>query len=254
MTPLPHTLDRTVVIQARPETVFSFFTNSDRWASWWGAGSTIDPRAGGHVFIRHPGGIEVAGEVIDIRPPERISFTYGFVSGQPIPVGSSRVTIRLEPAGFGTRLRLEHQFAEAPIRDEHVQGWRYQLSLFSNVVTTLAHADAGAVVDAWFGAWSETNDAARESQLARIASPDVRFSDRYSLLQGITDLSPHIAAAQRFMPDMHLKRKGDVKHCHGTVLADWTAAGSDAKERASGVNVFTLRGDGLIESVVGFWA
>ena len=39
-------LDRTVVIRARPETVFGFFTDSGRWAAWWGAGSTIDPQAG----------------------------------------------------------------------------------------------------------------------------------------------------------------------------------------------------------------
>ena len=44
MPELPYQLDRTVVIKARPETVFRFFTDSARWASWWGAGSTIDPK------------------------------------------------------------------------------------------------------------------------------------------------------------------------------------------------------------------
>ena len=41
---LLHSLERTVVIQADQQTVFSFFTDNDRWASWWGAGSTIDPK------------------------------------------------------------------------------------------------------------------------------------------------------------------------------------------------------------------
>ena len=95
MTPLPHRLDRTVVIHASPETVFRFFTDSARWATWWGAGSTIDPRPGGKVYIRHPGAVEVLGEVLEIRPPERIAFTYGFASGKPMPPGASRVTIRL---------------------------------------------------------------------------------------------------------------------------------------------------------------
>ena len=58
MSALPHRLDRTVVIQAKPETVFSFFTDSDRWASWWGVGSTIEPRAGGQMYIRYPGNVE----------------------------------------------------------------------------------------------------------------------------------------------------------------------------------------------------
>ena len=41
MTTMPYRIDRTLVIHALPDTVFSFFTSSERWASWWGAGSTI---------------------------------------------------------------------------------------------------------------------------------------------------------------------------------------------------------------------
>jgi uncharacterized protein YndB with AHSA1/START domain len=254
MTALPYRLDRTVVIQARPQTVFSFFTDSERWASWWGAGSTIDPRAGGKMFIRHPDGTESSGEVLEVAPPERIVFTYGFVSGKPISSGSSRVTIRLEPAGLATRLHLFHEFAEASVRDEHVQGWRYQLSVFANVVADLVNTGAAEIVDAWFAVWSEKNEDARATELGRIAAPDVRFRDRYGLLDGIADIVPHITASQRFMPDMRLTRDGDVQHCQGTLLARWVVAGPDGKPRVGGVNVFTLRGDGLIEAVVGFWA
>ena len=44
-------LDRIVTIGARPETVFSFFTDSARWAAWWGAGSSIEAHPGGQVRI-----------------------------------------------------------------------------------------------------------------------------------------------------------------------------------------------------------
>jgi uncharacterized protein YndB with AHSA1/START domain len=250
---LSHSLNRTVTIHAQPATVFSFFTDSDRWASWWGAGSTIDARAGGRVFIRYPDGTEVSGEVLEVTPPALIVFTYGFVSGQPIAPGGSRVTIRLEPAGLGTRLRLVHDFAEAQVRDEHEQGWRYQLSVFGNVAANLVNANAAATVDAWFDAWAERDAAAREGRLQQIASVDVCFRDRVSLLDGIADLVPHIGAAQRFMPGMRLKRDGDVRHCQGTLLADWIAEGQDGSVRARGTNVFTLRPDGLIDDVVGFW-
>ena len=162
---LPHSLDRTVVIQASPATVFSFFTDNERWAAWWGPGSTIEPKSGGRVYIRYPNGVESSGEVVEVVAPERLIFTYGFDSGTPIPPGSSRVTIRLEPAGFATRLHLLHEFAEPTVRDEHVQGWRYQLSLFGNVVTDVANAKASDLVDAWFAAWSETEAPARERQL-----------------------------------------------------------------------------------------
>src|SRR5947209_13800058 len=120
MPELPYHLERTVVIRATPEAVFQFFTDSRLWANWWGAGSTIDAVPGGKVYIRHPNGIESLGEVIEVRDPESISFTYGFVSGKPMPPGGSRVTIRLEPDQAGTRLLLLHEFAESGPRDEHV--------------------------------------------------------------------------------------------------------------------------------------
>ncbi len=127
MPELPYRLDRTVVIRAKP---------------------------GGKVYIRHPNGIESLGEVLEVDHPERIAFTYGFVGGKPIPPGSSRVTIRLEPDDVGTRLHLRHEFPDAATRDEHVQGWRFQLSLFSNVVANEVYAHAANAVDAWFGAWT----------------------------------------------------------------------------------------------------
>jgi uncharacterized protein YndB with AHSA1/START domain len=252
MTELLYHLNRTVVIKAKPETVFRFFTDSARWASWWGAGSTIDARPGGKVYIRHPNGIESLGEVLEVREPERIAFTYGFASGKPIPPGSSRVTIHIDPDEAGTRLHLLHEFAEAAPRDEHVQGWRFQLSLFGNVIANEVYADAANAVDAWYAAWVVADEQARQETLARIVTPGIRFRDRFSLLDGLADLTAHIGAAQRFMPGIGLRRKGDVRHCQGTVLADWIAAGSDRKERMSGTSVFVFNPDGRIDSVTGF--
>jgi len=252
MQELPYKLERTVVIQAKPETVFRFFTDSARWANWWGAGSTIDARPGGKVYIRHANGVESLGEVEEMQAGERIVFTYGFVGGKPIPPGSSRVTIRLEPDEAGTRLHLLHEFAEAGTRDEHVQGWRFQLSLFSNAVANEVYADAASAVDAWFSAWNLADVHERDEILARIATPAVRFRDRFSLLDGLTDLTAHISAARRFMPGIRLERKGGVRQCQGTVLADWIAVDGNAQARMSGTSVFALLPDGRIDSVTGF--
>ncbi len=253
MIALAHQLDRTIVIGAPPEVVFRYFTDPARWAAWWGAGSTIDARPGGRVFVRYPEGTEAAGEVIDIAPPSRIVFSYGYVSGKPVPAGGSRVTIRLEPSARGTRLHLVHEFADAAARDEHVQGWRYQLSLFANVVANEANGDAVQRVDAWFGLWTETDEGARAKTLAAIASGGGRLHDRFSCIEGAGELTQHIGAAQRFMPGIRLQRDGEIRHCQGTVLADWTASGADGQPRGRGTNVFTLGPDGRIESVTGFW-
>lgn len=250
---LPHQLYRSLAIRAPRAIVFSFFTDSTRWASWWGAGSTIDPVEGGKVYIRHPNGIEAGGEVLEIAAPDRIVFSYGFASGAPMPMGASRVTMTFEEEGEVTRVHLHHAFADVPARDAHVQGWRYQFSLFANVVSGIVHAGAAAKVDTWFAAWAEPDAATREAMLASVAVPAVQFRDQYSCVEGMSELLPHIEATQRFMPGLRLQRDGDVRHCQGTVLANWTVAGADGQPKGRGTNVFTMAADGRIEAVTGLW-
>ena len=253
MDTLTHSLDRNIVIQASPATVFRYFTEAARWAQWWGAGSSIDARPGGSMIIRHPNGVEVSGEVLEIESPRRIVFTYGYASGNPMAPGASRVTIRLEAHPRGTELNLKHEFPDASTRDLHIQGWRFQLSLFANVVSNEVNTGAADLVDGWFAAWSIKDDAARRDALARVAAGGIRFGDRFSALAGLDEVTAHIGAAQRFMPPMRLERRGEIRHCLGTVLAEWTAVGANGEERGSGTNVFALGADGRIESVTGFW-
>ena len=253
MDKLDYRLERVVEIEARPATVFSFFTDSSQWAAWWGAGSTIDARPGGRLLIRHPNGVEVAGEVLEIAPPSHVVFTYGYVGGSPMPEGASRVTIRLEAIDQGTRLHLIHEFPDETQRDHHVQGWRYQLALFSNAVANVLHADAPAVVDGWFDAWNEPAVERRHDAFARVADADVQFRDQFGLTRGLDDLLGHVAAVHRFMPGLRLERAGGVRHCQGRALSDWLAVGSDGATKGRGTNAFTFGPDGRIAAVTGFW-
>jgi uncharacterized protein YndB with AHSA1/START domain len=245
-------LDRVLTIGARPETVFSFFTDSARWASWWGAGSTIEARTGGAIRIVHPGGVEVTGTILEMQAPERIVFTYGYASGTPIAPGASRVTIRLSPHAEGTELHLTHEFADQEPRDEHMQGWRFQLALFANAVANLAQEDAVATVDGWFGAWNDGNSESRFAVLTTIAAPGIRFADRFSRTDGIPDLNAHLDAARKFMPGVVLRRNGAVRHCQGIAIADWTALKGDTR-MSDGTNVFEFDADGRISRVTGLW-
>lgn len=254
MTTLSYRIDRDLLIKATPEIVFAFLTETPRWAAWWGAGSEIDPRPGGRMKICYPGGREATGEIIEVIPPTRIVFSYGYVDGQMIEPGGSRVTIELQPVGAATRLRLMHEVASEAVRDAHVQGWRYQLSLFANLVADQVNAGAGGLVDAWFEAWADPDVASRTRTLSRIAAPALAFRDRYSHTDGIEDLVAHIGGAQRFMPGIRMQREGDVRHCQGTVLADYLARSPDGRQIANGTNVFVLGADGRLESVTGFMA
>lgn len=254
MDTLDYRLDRIVVIEARPETVFSFFTDNSRWAAWWGAGSTIEARAGGRILIRHPNGVEVVGEILDIRSPERLAFTYGYAGGAPIPENGSRVTISLEAVPQGTRLHLRHEFADDTQRAHHVQGWRYQLALFANAIANVVNAEAPDVVDHWFAAWNEPQPERRQAAFAQVSDPDVQFRDRYGLTQGLDDLLAHVTAVHRFMPGLRLQRAGDVRHCQGRALSDWVAIGTDGTQKAAGTNAFVFGPEGRIASVTGFWS
>ncbi len=251
---LVHHLDRSLVIKARRDTVFRFFTDPMRWAAWWGDGSTIEPRPQGLMRIRYPDGTEAVGEVVEVTPPERLVFTYGYAKGTPVPPGGSLVTIILEEHRDGTELRLTHAFAEPSVRDQHLQGWRYQLSLFANVVTNEVHGGAADAIDRWFTAWSEPDDSVREAAVRQIASSDVCMRDRFSAIAGLDDLLAQLAAVRRFMPGIQLRRHGDVRQCQGLALADWVMVTSAGEQRGGGTNVFELAADGRIVSVTGFWA
>jgi uncharacterized protein YndB with AHSA1/START domain len=250
--PLAFSLDRDLVIRAPRALVFRYFTDPERWAAWWGTGSTIDARAGGALQIVYPGGVTASGVVLELAPDERIAFTFGYDSGAPIAPGGSRVTITLADHPEGTHLALRHDVADAATRDLHVQGWRYQLAVFANVVANEAHASAAERVDRWFAAWNAPADALAAA-FDGLVTPGVAFRDGFACVRGVADLAGHVAAARVHLPGVTLRRDGAPRHCQGTVLADWTAQGPDGKTVGRGTNVFELAADGRIERVVGFW-
>ena len=249
---LAFSLDRTIVIAARRATVFRFFTDPARFARWWGEGSTIDATVGGAVSIRYPDGSRASGVVRELVDGERIAFTYGYERpDRPIPPGGSLVTITLADEPSGTRLTLKHDVATAAARDEHVQGWRYMLSVFARVVSAEEHAGAHDAIARWYAAWNERDDGARRALLARTVSADVRFADPNGLTRGIDDLTGHIAGALRFMPGISLAARGAARVVHGVALADWAAVDDKGAVRMSGTSVFRFAPDGHIDEVIG---
>ncbi len=151
-------------------------------------------------------------------------------------------------------MRLTHDVADAAARDAHVQGWRFEMAVFSVVVADVVNSGATAAVDTWFTGMVQPDAGASERMLAEVAAPTVTFRDSFSNIAGIADLLPHLAASRTFMPGISLKRIGDVRHCQGTALADWVAIAADGAERSRGTNVFVFGPTGKIESVTGLWA
>lgn len=121
------TVQRT--IKARPATVFSFFTDPDRWLSWQGVTAEIDPRPGGVFRMNVRGDGWASGRFTAVEPHRRIVFTWGWEGDDsPVPPGSSTVEITLEPDGDNaTHLTLVHSGLPLPTLDPHRDGWNHYL-------------------------------------------------------------------------------------------------------------------------------
>lgn len=130
MTPTPGTssVEREVRIQARPETIFPFFTDPELFGRWSGV-ATLDPRPGG-IFRSDVDGKNIArGEYVAVDPPHSVTFTWGWeAEDSPVPPGSSTVHITLTPDGEHTIVRLVH--SDLPSRESvesHGVGWDHYL-------------------------------------------------------------------------------------------------------------------------------
>ncbi|MBI4172805.1 MAG: SRPBCC domain-containing protein [Actinobacteria bacterium] len=119
----------TRLIAASPATVFSFFTDAERWTSWQGVDGEVDARPGGVFRIRMPGAQVASGRFVEVVPEQRLVFTWGWEGeAPPVPPGSTTVVIELEPDEAGTLLRLTHSaLAPPPVAELHRQGWERYL-------------------------------------------------------------------------------------------------------------------------------
>jgi uncharacterized protein YndB with AHSA1/START domain len=116
-------------IAAAPATVFSFFTDAERWASWQGVDGEIDASPGGIFRIRMPGAQVASGHFVEVVPDRRIVFTWGWeADGSAVPPGSTTVVIELEAHEGGTLVRLTHtDLAPPPVAEHHREGWELYL-------------------------------------------------------------------------------------------------------------------------------
>ncbi|NRQ39861.1 SRPBCC domain-containing protein [Nonomuraea sp. NN258] len=130
------TIERSLRIQARPETVWRFFTDPERLARWWGT-AELDAREGGSLRVSmHEGPRPVMrGEFVELVPHERIVFTFGWedTPGAPdIPPGSSLVEITLTADGDGTVLAVRHSGLPPSLGDETGAGWSHLLDVLAD--------------------------------------------------------------------------------------------------------------------------
>ena len=80
-------LTHEVHIDAEPETVFAFFTDPDKMIQWKGRRAELDPRPGGVYRVDVTGEHVARGEYVELDPPHRVVFTWGWEGGDAVPPG-----------------------------------------------------------------------------------------------------------------------------------------------------------------------
>jgi uncharacterized protein YndB with AHSA1/START domain len=122
---------RETIIAATPEVVFEFFVDPAKLTRWLAVEATLDPRPGGvcHQVHEDTDGqrYDMRGEFVEVDPPRRVVFTWGFESGGGVAPGSSTVEVTLTPDGEGTHVRLVHRDLPAAAVGDHAGGWTTML-------------------------------------------------------------------------------------------------------------------------------
>jgi len=127
------TVERELMIDASPETVWEFLVDPEKLSRWFGSRAWLDPRAGGQYRVDVIQGHIASGEFVELDPPRRLVHTFGWEpqgdQENPVPEGSSTIEIELEPSGAGTTLKFRHYgLPGAEAAQSHAHGWDHYLS------------------------------------------------------------------------------------------------------------------------------
>ena len=93
-------------IEASPETVFSYLTQQEKAAQWFGEIVEMEGKPGGRCYVSASSDMHTSGEFVEVVPHEKVVFTWGGMQG--IPEGATTVEIILKAEDNGTRLSLRH--------------------------------------------------------------------------------------------------------------------------------------------------
>jgi uncharacterized protein YndB with AHSA1/START domain len=125
------------VINASPETLWGFWTESEKISAWLSQDAELDPRPGGIAKLimggnaHKDGEVSTAGEYLVVEPHSHLEFTWGFADEKiGVPPGSSVVAVDLIPQDEGTLVRVTHTGLAAGRDDSPYserKGWKTML-------------------------------------------------------------------------------------------------------------------------------
>jgi uncharacterized protein YndB with AHSA1/START domain len=140
-------VEREIAIAASPETVWQLLTDAQEAVKWMGLSAEFDLRPGGMYRVEVIPGNTARGEFVEIDPPRRLVYTWGWEAGgrSPVPPGSSTIEFDLMSEGDGTLVRFRHSgLPGSDAAASHGHGWDHYLE---RLATRAAGGDPGP--DPW---------------------------------------------------------------------------------------------------------
>jgi uncharacterized protein YndB with AHSA1/START domain len=142
-------LEMTARVRETPERLFARLVSPEAVAEWWGpyGFSTpeviLDPVPGGRyrITMQPPDGdvFHVTGDFVEVDPPRRLSFTFGYAEPGPDD-RETVVVLTLTAVAEGTEISLSQgPFATEERRALHHSGWTDSLQRLA----ALTSADGG---------------------------------------------------------------------------------------------------------------
>jgi uncharacterized protein YndB with AHSA1/START domain len=120
--------ERTLAIDASPETVWEFLVDPEKLMRWKGINADLETQPGGIFRCEVIPGHIARGEYVEIDKPNKLVFTWGWDGSEDVPPGSSTIEIELASDGEGTSLRFVHKdLPNAEAIASHAHGWDHYL-------------------------------------------------------------------------------------------------------------------------------
>lgn len=116
------TVEHVVEIAASPRTLYDLWTTADGLVAWWGIDATTDARPGGEIRVDIDGRHVMVGEFVELDPPNRIVFTFGWLDDD-LPPGSTTVEVLIDAHGDLTRVTVRHAGLPVELIESHARGW-----------------------------------------------------------------------------------------------------------------------------------